>query len=179
MTYERHSATNLTLSPFRSLRLSRRPDLRCAHRLGHAVEDHDALAAAAGRERLVGRTDTAVDVLPVVHHPDVACRIDGDIDLHLQAAAHVAAGRRNLVAGLHAGRTVLGADAAQLHDRTARHGEVGNPDVVVAVHGHGPRPGETAAGERRARKLGAVRPQQRDAATVERPPFCSDMVFVR
>ena len=61
---------------FKGLRLSRWPNLRCADWLGHAVEDHDALAAAAGRERFARRTDTAVDVLPVVRHPDIACGID-------------------------------------------------------------------------------------------------------
>ena len=32
------------------LKPTRRPDLRHAHRLGHSVENHDALAAAAGRK---------------------------------------------------------------------------------------------------------------------------------
>ena len=45
-------------------------------------------------------------------------------------------------------------------------GEVGNPDIVVAVHRRRPRAGQTAAGERRAGILGTVRSQQRDAATV-------------
>src|SRR5262245_40295604 len=63
-------------SPFRHttgrLVRPRGPDLRCSHRLGHAEEDHDALATAARRERLVGAAEAAVDVLPVVHHPHVA-----------------------------------------------------------------------------------------------------------
>ena len=71
-------------------------------------------------ESASGDAEATVDVLPVVHHPDVARRADREIGLHLQAAAHVAAGRRDLVAGLDAGRAVLGADAAELHDRTAR-----------------------------------------------------------
>ena len=158
----------LTAHKFPILDLGRscRADLRSAHRLGHAVEDHHALAAAAGRKRLFGCTDTAVDVLPVVRHPDVPGRIDVDINLHLQATTDVAAGRRNLVARLHAGRTVFGPDAAQLRDRTARRSEVGDPDIVIAIHGRSPWPRETAARERRARIRGAVRPQQRDAATI-------------
>jgi hypothetical protein len=52
-------------------------DLRCVYRLRHAVEDRDALAAASGREYLVGVAEAAVDILPVVHQPDVARRIDG------------------------------------------------------------------------------------------------------
>ena len=40
---------------------------------------------------------------------------------------------------------------AQMHNRAARTGEVGNPDVVVAIHHHRPRSRETAALERRAR----------------------------
>jgi hypothetical protein len=35
---------------------------------------------------------------------------------------------------------MLGADAAQSHDRTVGRGERGDPDVVVAVYGRGPRP---------------------------------------
>src|SRR5215470_5777738 len=49
-----------------------RPNLRRTHRLGHAEEDHNALAAAPRRERLVAVSVATVDVLPVVHHPDVA-----------------------------------------------------------------------------------------------------------
>src|SRR5262245_39965011 len=73
----------------------RRPDLRRTHRLGHAEEDHDALAAAARRERLID-AEAAVDVLPVVHHPNIARRRDSEIRLHLEAATHIAAGRRDL-----------------------------------------------------------------------------------
>ena len=51
-------------------------------------------AATAGRERFTRRTDTAVDVLPVVHHPDIARRVDGEIGLHLQAATDIPVGRR-------------------------------------------------------------------------------------
>src|SRR5262249_14927481 len=74
-----------------ALRRARRPDLWCADGLGHTVEDHDALTAAARRGRFISAREAAVDVLPVVHRPDVSCRIDGNISLHLQAAAHVAA----------------------------------------------------------------------------------------
>jgi hypothetical protein len=64
--------------------------------------------------------------------------------LQLQASPYVAAGRGYLVTGLHAGRTVLRARSAQLHDWTAWHCEVGNPNVVVAIHDRSPRAGETA-----------------------------------
>ena len=57
---------------------------------GHAVEDHDTLTTAARRKRLFGRTDTTVDILPVVHHPDVARWVDAEIALHLQTSSHVA-----------------------------------------------------------------------------------------
>src|SRR5262249_11575275 len=117
-----------------ALRRARRPDLRRTHRLGHAEEDHHALAATARPQRLVGVAEAAVDVLPVVHHPYVARRRDREVRLHLQAAAHVAVGWGDLVAGLEAGRAVLGARAAELRDRAVGHREIGNPDVVVAVH---------------------------------------------
>ena len=45
-----------------------------------------------------------------------------------------------------------------------QHGEVGNPDVVVAIHCHRPRPRKTATLKRRAGKWGAVRFQERHAA---------------
>ena len=63
------------------------PDLRRADRFGHTVEDHDALTAAARRERFISAREATVDVLPVVDRPDVSCRIDGNIGLHLQTAA--------------------------------------------------------------------------------------------
>src|SRR5262245_45160101 len=83
------------------LRRLRRPDLGSSDGLGHAEEDRDTLAAAARRERLVRVAEAAVDVLPVVHHPDIARRADREIGLHLETPADVAAGRRDLVAGLH------------------------------------------------------------------------------
>src|SRR5262245_31722501 len=43
-----------------ALRRARRPDLRRTHRLGHAEEDHHALAATARRQRLVGVAEAAV-----------------------------------------------------------------------------------------------------------------------
>ena len=69
-----------------SSRLLRRSNLRCAYRLGHAIEDCDALPGASSRKRLFGCTDTTVDILPVVHHPDVARWVDAEIGLHLQIA---------------------------------------------------------------------------------------------
>src|SRR5262249_1497677 len=56
----------------RRLRLLGRPDLRRTHRLSHAEEDYDALTAAARGQRLAGVFVATVDVLPVVHHPDIA-----------------------------------------------------------------------------------------------------------
>ena len=67
-------------------------------------------------------------------------RGERDVGLHLQASSYVAAGRRNLVARLEARRAILRARTAELHDRTVRHGEVGDPNVVVAIHGRSPRP---------------------------------------
>ena len=75
------------------LRLASRPDLRRAHRLGHAEQDHAPLATAAGREWFVRYANAAVDVLPIIDDPDVARRPDGDIGLRLQATAHIAARR--------------------------------------------------------------------------------------
>src|SRR5262245_34795847 len=49
-----------------------RSDLRRAHGLCHAEEHRNPLAAAARRECLAGVFVATVDVLPVVHHPDVA-----------------------------------------------------------------------------------------------------------
>src|SRR5215475_11072663 len=115
-----------------ALRRTRRPDLRRTHRLGHAEEDYDALAAAARREGLAGVSVATVDVLPVVRHPHVARRRDSDVYLHLQAAVHVAAGWGDLVSGLEAGRAILRAHAAELRERTIGHREIGNPDVVIA-----------------------------------------------
>src|SRR5262245_6345754 len=78
----------ISLSPTRQLVRSCRPDLRRAHGLGHAEEDHDPLAAAAGRERLLGIAEAAVDVLPVVHNPDVAGRSDREIGLQTAHTFH-------------------------------------------------------------------------------------------
>src|SRR5262249_61324114 len=93
----------------------RRSDQRRAHGFGHAEKDRYALAAAACRQRLVVAVAT-VDVLPVVHHPHVARRSDREIGLHLEAAADIAVRWRDLVAGLEARRTVLGARAAEAGD---------------------------------------------------------------
>src|SRR5262249_40227674 len=142
------------------------PFVWCADGLGHTVEDHDTLTAAARRCRFVGAREAAVDVLPVIDRPDVSCRIDRNIGLHLQTAAYIAAGWRNLIAGLEAGRTVLGAHPAQLHDRARWHREVGDPDIVVTVHNNSPWPGQSAARERRAGIFAAVRPQERHAPSV-------------
>src|SRR6266446_5476104 len=98
-----------------SLRRARWPDQRRADGLGHAQEDHHAWPAptvckasstvpsAAGRycDLLVARTSPAGRCL---RPPATA------------AATDVAFGRRDRIAGLHAGRAVLGSGAAQLHD---------------------------------------------------------------
>src|SRR5215510_10377767 len=57
----------------------RRPDLRRAHRLGHAEEDRHTLTTAAGRERFVTCPQGTIVVLSVVHHPHVARRRDGAV----------------------------------------------------------------------------------------------------
>jgi hypothetical protein len=69
--------------PFRLLRLFGRPNLRGANWLRHAVENDYSLTTTTGRERFGRYTVAAVNVLPVVRYPDVARRIDVNIDLHL------------------------------------------------------------------------------------------------
>jgi len=44
--------------------------------------------------------------------PNIARRSDGKVSLHLQAAADVTAGWRNLIVGLKTRRTVLGVHTA-------------------------------------------------------------------
>ena len=83
MTHNRHSAIYLKCRRSVPYRLSHWSDLRHSHWLGHAVENYNALAAAARRQRLGRLAIASVNVLPVVRHPDVARRIDVDIDLHL------------------------------------------------------------------------------------------------
>src|SRR5262245_58605160 len=51
-----------------------------------------------------------------------------------------------------------------MRDWAVGHREIGNPDVVVTIDDHSPRPGETSTSEGRAGILGAVWPQQGDAA---------------
>src|SRR5262249_58798110 len=67
-----------------------RSDLGRSHGLCHSEEHDDSLAAAAGRERLLGRTDAALDILPIVHSPDIPRRANRDVGLHLQATTYVA-----------------------------------------------------------------------------------------
>src|SRR6516164_11416635 len=122
----------------------RRADLRGADRLGHPKEDHDALTATAGRERLIRYPKATVDILPVVHDPDITCRSNREIGLHLQTAANVATGWRDLVAGLEAGRAGLSAHTAQLGNLTVRGGEIRNPHVVIAIDGRRKWGGQTA-----------------------------------
>src|SRR5215472_14771257 len=67
---------------------------------------------------------------------------------------------------MYTGRAVFGAHAAQLDDRAACHGEVRNPDVIVAVNHYRPRTGKAATLEWRARIRRTVRPKDRYAAAV-------------
>jgi len=66
-----------------------------AHWFRHPEEDHDTLSAAPGWERFVGNAQAAINLLPIVHDPNVARWADGKIGLHLQTSANVAAGGRN------------------------------------------------------------------------------------
>src|SRR5215468_7290369 len=77
-----------------------RTNLRRPHRLGHAEEHDHALAATAGREGFRRARKTAIDVLPVVHHPHIPGRRDREVSLHLQATADVTTRRRNLITRL-------------------------------------------------------------------------------
>src|SRR5262245_49450332 len=70
-----------------------RADQRRADRLGHAVEAHDALAGARRREWFGNPAERRIEVVPVVGHPDISRRINVDVDLRLQTAADIAAGR--------------------------------------------------------------------------------------
>src|SRR5262245_49451400 len=49
-------------------------DLRRANRLSHAEANHDTLSAASRRSSFIRQAEATVDVLPVVHHPDIAGR---------------------------------------------------------------------------------------------------------
>src|SRR5262245_13132881 len=130
----------------RASRRARWADLWRAHGLGHAEEDCHSLAAAAGGQGFGRHAETTVEVRPVLHHPPNARGSNGQIGLHLQATANIAAWRADLVAGLEAGRAVLGTRAAELRDWIVRSGEVGDPDIVVAVDGR--RPGSRQAARR-------------------------------
>ena len=136
------------------------------HGFGHAVEDHDALTRASGGKRFDRRAYAAVNVLPVVGDPHVASWINVNINLHLQASADVAEGRRNGIARFHAWRTVLGANSTQVRELSRRAGKIRDPNVVVAIHCRCPRTWETAASKWTARKLAAVRFQHNYAATL-------------
>ena len=61
-----------------------------------------------------------VVILRVVGHPNIAGRADADVDLQLQPTADIAARRRDRIAGLHAGRAGLGAEATEMHDSGRR-----------------------------------------------------------
>src|SRR5262249_29468251 len=139
-------------------------DERGAGRPGHPVEADEALAGTAGGERLGVAPEQRLDVLPVVAHPNVAGRIDADVNLHLQTAAHVTAGRGNRIAHLLAGRPGVGVRAGQLHDPELVADEVTHPDVVIAVHGDRPRAGQTVAADGRKRVLASIGTQDRDAS---------------
>ena len=114
LTLSGHGAFNV--KPFGSLRLSRRTDLRCTNGLCDAEEDDHPFAGAAGRNGFSGLAVADVVILPVVGHPNIAGRADADVDLQLQPTADIAARRRDRIAGLHAGRAGLGAEATEMHD---------------------------------------------------------------
>src|SRR5262249_42277352 len=84
---------------------------------------------------------------------------------HLQTASDITARRRDLIARLETRRAVLGAGAAKLDYWAIRCGEVGNPDVIVAVNRRSPGTWKTTAHEWRTREFAAIRSQKRDAAT--------------
>src|SRR5262249_14193024 len=56
-------------------------DQRRADRPGHPVEHHDALTRTERRERFGDPAENGVEVLPVVTHPHVPGRIDGNVNL--------------------------------------------------------------------------------------------------
>src|SRR5215831_10745540 len=89
---------------------------------------------------------------------------EGEMARSVCICTHIAAGRRDLVAGLEAGWAVLRAYATEVRNGAVGHCEIGNPDVVVAIDDHCPGPGKAATRERRAGILRAIRPQQGDAA---------------
>jgi hypothetical protein len=74
-----NAVTSRSISPARTwcdqsnlkLWLSEWTDERCTHRLGHAEEDHYALAATECRQRLVDLLESREIVLPVVGEPDI------------------------------------------------------------------------------------------------------------
>ncbi len=63
----------------------------------------------------------------------------------------------NSVTCFHAGRTVLGSEATELHDPGRRSGEVRNPDVVVSVDGNRPGSIDALAVDRREIRLSGWR----------------------
>src|SRR5664280_1319163 len=65
---------------------------------------------------------------------------------------------------MHAGRAMLGSEAAQLHDPVRRSCQVGHPYVVVAVDRDRPWAREAFARHRRERSLCTVRTKCGDTA---------------
>src|SRR5262245_5819448 len=59
------------------------PDLWWSHRFRHAEEDDHALAAATCGDSFGRDAETAINILPVVHDPNIARRSDCKIGLHL------------------------------------------------------------------------------------------------
>ena len=74
----------------------RRTNLRCTYWHSHALEDCDALTTAQRRKRLRRRPETAVDVLPIVHHPHIP-----SWPMARSVCADVAAGWRNMSAAFY------------------------------------------------------------------------------
>jgi hypothetical protein len=159
------------------LRLLHRANERREHRLGQSIKDHHALATAEGGQGFGIAIEDGFEVLPVVTHPHIPGRINGEIHLHLQAATHITAGRRNRVSHLLARRPGGRIGPAQLHNPVFIAGEVADPDIVVASDNHGPRAGQTIAADGRARRLASVRTQNRDASPSQYPGVCVDMAL--
>ena len=95
--------------------------------------------------RLCHAASSSSNIVPIIPNPNVPRRINGDIHLHLQSAAHISARRRNLVAHLHARGIGLRPATRQLNDAACGIVEIGNPNMVVAVHGRRPRSHQAAA----------------------------------
>ena len=150
------------------------------HGLRHPEEDRHALPAAAGRERLVGSLPiAAADVLPVVHRPKrrPPARRRGR-SASARPPPDIAARRRNLVAGLHTGRTGrrCGRRTAARSGLFAAWRSWKSRRCHCRPRLRSPRPGQAAACERRTWVFGV--PSGRSSVTLPLrpvPPCCVDI----